>query len=110
MHESSDFHPLAKIDWEAKDGARGIQFSDPPVRISGYPVFAVSDMPATWPSSGWPAPEGTNDLWAATATWKKWERIGDRNAYCVFDDSYADREADGQSTPLGKDRPLHLLR
>ncbi len=101
VHENSDFHALTRVDWEAKDGSRGVLFSDPPVLRSGYPVFALSDQPATWPSSGWPAPESVEVIWAGTDTWKKWERVGDRNAYCVFDDSYADREGDGQSGPLG---------
>lgn len=101
VHETSDFHSLSKMDWEAKDGARGIQFSNPPQLESGYPIYAVSDLPATWPTSGWPAPESVTEVWAGTDTWNKWERAGDRNSYCVFDDAYADREGDGQSIPLG---------
>jgi hypothetical protein len=101
VHESSDYHSSTKIDWEAKDGARGVQFADPPQLLSGYPVYAVSDLPLTWPSSGWPAPENVSVIWAGTDTWNKWERIGDRNAYNVFNDDYADREGDGQSISLG---------
>jgi len=100
-HETSDFHSLSKMDWEAKDGARGIQFSNPPQLESGYPIYATSDLPATWPTSGWPAPESVTEVWAGTDTWNKWERAGDRNSYCIFDDAYADREGDGQSIPLG---------
>ena len=101
VHESSDYHSTTKIDWEAKDGARGVQFSDPPQLLSSYPMYAVSDLPLTWPSSGWPAPENVTETWWGTDTWNKWERVGDRNAYAVFNDDYADREGDGQSIPLG---------
>lgn len=101
VHETSDFHSLTKMDWEAKDGARGIQFSNPPSLTGGYPIYATSDLPATWPTSGWPAPESVTEVWAGTDTWNKWERVGDRNSYCVFDDKYADREGDGQSISLG---------
>ena len=99
-HETSDFHSTSKMDWEAKDGARGVQYSNPPQLTGGYPMYAMSDLPATWPTSGWPAPT-VNEVWAGTDTWNKWEIVGDRNAYCVFDDKYADREGDGQSTSLG---------
>lgn len=101
VHETSDFHSMTKMDWEAKDGARGIQFSNPPQLTGGYPIYATSDLPATWPTSGWPAPETVTEVWAGTDTWNKWERVGDRNSYCVFDDKYADREGDGQSISLG---------
>ncbi len=101
VHETSDFHSLSKMDWEAKDGARGIQFSNPPQLEGSYPIYATSDLPATWPTSGWPAPESVEEVWAGTDTWFKWERAGDRNTYCIFDDAYADRENDGQSIPLG---------
>ncbi len=99
-HETSDFHSLSKMDWEAKDGARGIQFSNPPQLTGSYPIYAISDLPLTWPTSGWPAPT-VNEVWAGTDTWNKWELVGDRNSYCIFDDKYADREGDGQSISLG---------
>jgi sulfite reductase beta subunit len=77
VHETSDFHSMTKMDWEAKDGARGIQFSNPPQLTGGYPIYATSDLPATWPTSGWPAPETVTEVWAGTDTWNKWERVGE---------------------------------
>jgi len=100
VHENSDFHSTTRLDWEPKDGSRGVLFSDPPQLRSGYPVYAISDQPATWPSSGWPAPSDEVP-WDLTETWDKWELTGDRNAYCVFNDDYADAEEDGTSGPLG---------
>ncbi|MFC1530625.1 hypothetical protein ACFL6R_07970, partial [Gemmatimonadota bacterium] len=99
VHESSDFHTLSKIDWEPRDGARGELFANP--QLGGYPNMATSDLRATWPMSGWPAPEEVTAVWYGTDTWKKWQRTADRECYCIFDDKYADREGDGQSVPLG---------
>ncbi|MFC1500159.1 hypothetical protein ACFL6T_03980 [Candidatus Zixiibacteriota bacterium] len=102
VHESSGFHSSSRVDWEAKDGARGLQFSNPSQLISGYPMGAHATLPLTWPTSGWPAPESTVEVWDSTlSTWNKWERVGDENAYMVFDDKYAARENDGTSTSLG---------
>ncbi len=98
VHESYT-HDWAKYDWDAVDGSKGALFADPPQYVYGFPMFAVSDLPATWPVSGWPAPDVT-DTWLGTETWSKWSRVGDRNAYAEFDDTYADREADGQSRSL----------
>ena len=100
VHENSDFHSTTRLDWEPKDGSRGVLFSDPPQLRSGYPVYAISDQPATWPSSGWPAPSDEVP-WDLTSTWDKWELAGDRNAYAVFNDDYADAEGDGTSGPIG---------
>lgn len=87
---TGDYQSLSLADWEAQDGARGTQFSNPQ---GGwwYPMFATSDLPGTWPQSGWPAPEEIEDVWLGTDTWKKWERCADKEAYCEFDDSHADR-------------------
>jgi len=101
VHEASDYHDLSEIDWEAKDNARGAQFSDPSQTYLGYDVFAISDIEETWPSTGWPAPEDVQEVWGGTETWQKWKRVGDRNSFCVFDDSYAGRKGDGTSTSLG---------
>ncbi len=99
--ESSDAHSLSQMDWEAMDGARGSQFSDPPQTFGSYPMFAVSDLPLTWPTTGWPAPQGVADTWVGTDTWNKWDLVGDRNAYAVFNDSYADRDGTAESAVLG---------
>ncbi len=102
VHESSSFHSSSKVDWEAKDGARGLQFSNPSQFRSGYPMTAHSSLPLTWPTSGWPAPESITEVWDATlSTWNKWERAGDENTYMVFDDKYAGRENDGTSQEMG---------
>jgi len=90
VHESTgDYQSLGLADWEAMDGARGTQFADR--WWSGYPMFAHSHLPGTWPPGGWPAPEDVEDVWWGTQTWKKWERCADEEAYCWFDDSHADR-------------------
>ncbi len=92
VHESTgDFQSLSYADWEAMDGARGAQFSNPPQTWGGYPLFATSDLPGTWPPGGWPAPESTTDIWWGTDTWLKWERRADKEVYCEFDDAGAAR-------------------
>ena len=92
VHESGDdYQPLSMVDWEAQDGARGSQFSDPPETWSGTPMFATSDLPGTWPAGGWPAPESETEIWWGTETWNKWERKADRELYCEFDDEGASR-------------------
>lgn len=91
VHESTgDFQSLSRADWEAMDGARGTQFSNPQP-IGGYPQFAHSNLPHTWPPSGWPAPEAIIDIWLGTEIWQKWERCADQEAFCWFDDSHAGR-------------------
>jgi hypothetical protein len=99
VHESYT-HDWSKYDWDAKDGSSGDLFSDPPQYLYSFPMMAVSDLPATWPASGWPAPD-VETTWWGTETWGKWDLVGDRNVYGEFDDTYADREQDGQSTSLG---------
>ncbi len=100
VHESSDYHSLSKMDWEAKDGSRGELFAWS-MQIGGYPMMAMTGLPVTWPSAGWPAPEGVIDVWLGTETWHKWERRMQRETYGIFDDAYADREGLGDSIPLG---------
>jgi len=88
VHESTgDFQSLSLADWESQDGARGAQFSNPPQTWSGYPMFATSDLPGTWPPAGWPAPETVTDIWIGTDEWNKWERRADKEIYCEFDDT-----------------------
>lgn len=101
VHENSDYHSLTKIDWEAKDGSRGTLFTQP--QIGGYPLMAMTDLPATWTylTGGWPAPEEVVEVWLGTDTWHKWERRMQRETYGIFDDTYADREGRGDSIPLG---------
>jgi len=92
VHESTgDYQELSLMDWESMDGARGAQFSDPPQTWSGYPMFATSDLPGTWPPGGWPAPEAETDVWWGTDTWLKWEERADKEIYCEFDDTGAAR-------------------
>ena len=92
VHESTgDFQSLSLADWESQDGARGAQFSNPPQTWSGYPMFATSDLPGTWPPAGWPAPETVTDIWIGTDEWNKWERRADKEIYCEFDDTGAAR-------------------
>ena len=100
VHENSDNHSTTKLDWEALDGSRGLLFTDVP-GFYHYPLMAHSDLPSTWPQSGWPAPEAGEAPWFGGTTWKLWERRAHREVYAVFTDAYADREQDGQSRPLG---------
>ncbi|MFC1529487.1 hypothetical protein ACFL6R_02105 [Gemmatimonadota bacterium] len=100
VHEASDYHSLSKIDWEARDDARGEHFSSLP-RLGGSQLMAMSDMSGTWPEAGWPAPENVIEVWLGTETWPKWERRMQRETYGIFDDAYADREGRGDSIPLG---------
>ncbi|MCK4772532.1 MAG: hypothetical protein KAT18_06385, partial [Candidatus Latescibacteria bacterium] len=70
VHESAGgFQPLSRADWEAQDGARGTQFQGK-WWVGGYPLFAHSHLPGTWPPGGWPAPEEIEDVWLGTQTWK----------------------------------------
>jgi len=101
FESTSETHSLSQIDWEAVDGSRGLLFSDPPVTTSGYPIFATSDLPLTWPSTGWPAPAGVIEVWDGPLTWDKWAIVGDRNSYAEFSDAYAARDNTGQSYALG---------
>ncbi|MFO7767971.1 MAG: hypothetical protein R6W82_03310 [bacterium] len=95
------YHNSARHDWEALDGSRGTLMADPPQTTAGnFPMFAHSDLPATMPPSGWPAPSVT-ETWLGTETWDKWAVAGDRSTYGVFYDKYAYREDDTQSEELG---------
>ena len=60
--------------FEPLDGSRGALFSDPPAvwGLDSYPMLAHSNLPQTWPPSGYPGPEP----------------IGDQEFYFEFDDSH----------------------
>jgi len=98
-------------DWEAKDGQRGGAFSDPPQLRFSYPLMAMSNMEATWPESGWPAPEDVEAVWWGTETWKKWERKAEAELYGEFDDSLTGRDdaPASESYPLGIDGKIRGL-
>jgi hypothetical protein len=99
VHDAYD-QGTSKGDWEAMDGALGGQFSDPPQTFGAYPLAAHSDLPLTWPAAGWPAPEAVAEVWLGTETWNKWQRIAEREAFALFDDSVAGRDGLGGG-PVG---------
>jgi len=100
--ENSDYYVAHEVgDWEAADGSRGELFADPPQTRFDYPLMAISTLEATWPSSGWPAPEDVEEVWYAPQTWYKWKRVSEMEYYGEFTDQEAGRDGTGESYPLG---------
>jgi hypothetical protein len=96
VHEAGgEYQSWGEMDWEAVDGARGTQYSDPPVTYSGVPMVATSNLPDTWPPQGWPAPKPSDyspaPEWLPGDAWDKWKIVGDVEIYTEFDDNGADR-------------------
>ncbi|MFO7768427.1 MAG: hypothetical protein R6W82_05675 [bacterium] len=105
------YQGINSSDWEAKDGQRGGAFADPPQLRFSYPLMAISNLEATWPESGWPAPEDVEAVWWGTETWKKWERRAEAELYGEFDDNRAGRDdaPATESYPLGIDGKIRAL-
>jgi hypothetical protein len=111
VHEQSEYiNSLSLGDWEAKDDSRGTLFADPPQTRFDYPLLAITTLEATWPESGWPAPESEVTTWYESVTWNKWQRKGDMETYGEFTDAYSGRDDAGESYPLGIDVRFRLLQ
>jgi hypothetical protein len=90
-----------RVSFEAKDGARGGQFSNPPQTRFSYPLMADTSLPDTWPVGGWPAPESVEQVWLGTETWNPWMRGLGQELYAEFNDDHATREGGGEESVLG---------
>jgi hypothetical protein len=97
-------------NWDAVDGARGGQFADPPQTRFDLPLMAMTTLPATWPSTGWPAPETVVETWLGAVTWNEWARTEAAESYGEFDDEDADRRGLGESTSLNLSGRVRLLQ